>query len=108
MALGASVALALGLAACGGGAGAPSASDTAFLANVHNNAPDISSYRSDTELERLGRAACAGFSSHASYEQLADRLTLDEGGDPLPSEDLGVVIDAAVQAYCPQFHDDVS
>jgi hypothetical protein len=72
---------------------------------VHVAAPDVGSYRTDVQLIRLGRAACDGFRSGASFEQLADRLVLLEGSNPLPSADLGAVIDAAVNEYCPQFHD---
>lgn len=75
----------------------------AFLSQVHVAAPDINSYRSDVKLERLGHAACDGFHSGASYEELADRLPLLEGRDPLPSADLGAVIDAAVDSYCTQY-----
>jgi Protein of unknown function (DUF732) len=84
------------------------AADQQFLSAVQVAAPDIGSYRNDTELIRIGHAACDGFSAHASYEQLADRLTLQEGSDPLPSEDLGAVITSAVEAFCPQFDSQVS
>ncbi len=78
--------------------------DQAFLSSVHVAAPDINAYRTDVQVERLGHAACDGFRSGATYEQLADRLVLLEGSNPLPSPDLGAVIDAAVDAYCPEFH----
>jgi Protein of unknown function (DUF732) len=84
------------------------ASDEQFLAAVHDAAPNIGTYRSDTELIRIGHAACDGFRSHASYEELADRLALQEGSNPLPSEDLGTVITSAVEAFCPQFDSQVS
>jgi hypothetical protein len=94
----------LGLAACGGGnSSAAAAANQVFLSEVHVAAPDVSSYRSDVQLERLGHAACDGFRSGASYEELADRLPLLEGRDPLPSGDLGAVINGAVGAYCPQY-----
>jgi hypothetical protein len=96
-------------AACGGGhAASNDAADRQFLGAVHDAAPNIGSYRSDTQLIRIGHAACDGFRAHASYEQLADRLTLEEGANPLPSEDLGTVITSAVEAFCPQFDDQVS
>jgi hypothetical protein len=95
----------LALAGCGGGSSAATgAANQSFLSEVHVAAPDIGSHRSDVQLERLGRAACDGFHSGASYEELADRLPLLEGSEPLPSADLGAVIDAAVDAYCPQYH----
>jgi Protein of unknown function (DUF732) len=105
--------VALGLAlvlgsACGAHAASDSAADSQFLSAVHDAAPNIGSFRTDTELIRIGHAACDGFSSHATYEQLADRLTLEEGNHPLPSEDLGAVITSAVEAFCPQFDSQVS
>jgi hypothetical protein len=96
-------------AACGGGHTASNdAATRQFLGAVHDAAPNIGTYRTDTQLIRIGHAACDGFRSHASYEQLADRLSLEEGSHPLPSEDLGTVITSAVEAFCPQFDDQVS
>ncbi|MCU4185670.1 DUF732 domain-containing protein [Acidiferrimicrobium sp. IK] len=77
--------------------------DSAFLAAVHGNAPDIGSYRSDVSLIRLGHAACDGFRSGVSYQQLADRLVLIQGSHPVPTADLGAVITAAVASFCPQY-----
>jgi hypothetical protein len=92
------------LAGCGGrNAPAADAANQVFLSQAHVAAPDVNSYRSDVQLERLGHAACDGFHAGASYEELADRLPLLEGSRPLPSADLGAVIDAAVDAYCPQY-----
>lgn len=98
--------LALVLAACGG-AESPvaQAQDREFVQSVTTSAPDVNSYRSDTQLIRLAKAACAGFNTGVSYEQLADRLVITEGSNPLPSQDLGVVITAAVNTYCPKFDD---
>jgi hypothetical protein len=94
----------LALAGCGGGSSpAADAANQAFLAQVHVAAPDIGNYRSDVQLERLGHAACDGFRSGASYEELADRLALLEGSHPLPAADLGAVIDAAVDSFCTQY-----
>jgi hypothetical protein len=94
------------LSGCGGGGTATSGlADQQFLAAVHAAAPDVGTYRSDVQLVRLGHAACDGFRSGASFEQLADRLVLLEGPNPLPSVDLGAVIDAAVGSYCQQFRD---
>lgn len=104
-------AVAFGLAGVVGGAcsrAQTSSADPRFVGAVHQGAPDIGSYRSDTELIRLGHAACDDFRSGASYEVIADRLRLQEGRNPLPSQDLGVVISSAVQAYCPKFESDVS
>jgi hypothetical protein len=85
-----------------------SAADSSFIGSVHVGAPDIASYRSDTELIRMGHAACDDFQSGASYQEIADRLTIQEGSHALPSQDLGVVISSAVEAYCPRFVSDVS
>jgi hypothetical protein len=96
------------LGACGAkGGSAASLKDQLFLSDVRVAAPDIGSYRSNVQLTRLGQSVCDDFKSGASYEELADRLALSEGSNPLPSEDLGAVIDAAVQAYCPQFSSQV-
>jgi Protein of unknown function (DUF732) len=78
-----------------------------FLSSVHVAAPGIGSYRTDVQLTRLGKAVCDDFEAGASYEELADRLALVEGSNPLPSEDLGAVINAAVQAYCPQYSNQI-
>jgi hypothetical protein len=75
---------------------------------VHLADPNVTTYRSDVQLTRLGHAACDGFKSGASFQQLADRLVLLEGSNPLPPADLGAVIDAAVSSYCPEFHDRVA
>jgi hypothetical protein len=83
--------------------GSSASADSGFVGAVHVNAPDIGSYRSDTELIRMGHAACDDFQSGASYEEIADRLRLQEGSHALPSQDLGVVISSAVEAYCPRF-----
>jgi hypothetical protein len=100
--------VALFLGACGGGGGAKaSQKDQLFLSDVHISAPDIASFRTNVQLTRLGQSVCDDFGSGASYEELADRLALSEGSKPLPSEDLGAVIDAAVQAYCPQFNSQI-
>jgi hypothetical protein len=95
---------------CGAGGSSPAstAADAAFISAVHLSAPDVNTYRTDTQLIRLGHAACDGFDSGASYQQLADRMTLQEGSNPLPSEDLGAVITAAADAYCPKFRGQVS
>lgn len=109
MAVGAGLALVSAAASCGGGSAAgTSAADQAFLSSVHVAAPDIGSYRTDVQLTRLGHAACDGFRSGVSFQQLADRLVLLEGSNPLPSADLGAVINSAVEGYCPQFRNRVA
>jgi hypothetical protein len=97
------------LASCGSGSSATSdQANQGFLSTVHLADPNVTAYRSDVQLMRLGHAACDGFKSGASFQQLADRLVLLEGSNPLPSTDLGTVIDAAVSSYCPEFHDRVA
>jgi hypothetical protein len=97
----------LGVAGSGCGGGAHSAAqrqaEGVFVSQVHAAAPDVGGYRSDAQLVRLGHAACDGFRSGVSYQQLADRLELTEGPNPLPAEDLGAVISAAVNELCPQY-----
>jgi hypothetical protein len=102
------VLLAAAASGCGGGSSSSSSAQSGFLSAVHLAAPDINTYRSDTQLVRLGHAACDGFRSGVSYEELADRLALEEGNNPLPSEDLGAVITSAVDGLCPQFRGQVS
>lgn len=98
------VALALGSGGCGSGPSpATQQQNQQFVDSVVSAAPDVGHYRSDTQLIRLGRAACEGFASGVSYQQLADRLAVTEGSNPLPPEDLGAVINAAVQAFCPKY-----
>jgi hypothetical protein len=107
-AVGAASVLAVSVAGCGSGnSAAANAANQTFLSQVHVTAPDINTYRTDVQLTRIGHAACDGFRSGASYQELADRLPLLEGSDPLPSADLGAVIDAAVNAYCGQYRSQV-
>lgn len=97
--------LAVAAAACGHTGTTPVAStaESAFLDQLHVQAPDVNAYRNNTALVRLGQAACEGFSSGASYQILADRLTLSEGAHALPTSDLGAVITAAADNLCPKF-----
>ncbi|HMC39751.1 MAG TPA: DUF732 domain-containing protein [Acidimicrobiales bacterium] len=102
---------ALAVAALGGcrsGTGAPSTTDRAYLAEVHGSAPNINALRSDTQLIRLGHAVCDDFRAHASYQAVADRLSTESGADHLDPSDLGVVITAAADNYCPQYRSLVS
>lgn len=95
--------------ACSPSPSAPdSPSDQAYLGEVHSAVPGIATLRSDTQLVRLGHAACDGFAAGASFQQLADRLSVEEGSRSLPSEDLGAVITAAADSFCPKYRDRVS
>jgi len=100
------IAVALLFAACGGGGG-NSAADQSYVAAVHLGASDIATFRTDQQLIRIGRAACDAFRAGASYQEIADRMGLLEGKNPLPSQDLGVVVTSAVDAFCPQFRSQV-
>jgi hypothetical protein len=93
---------------CSSGGGGPSPVDQAFLSDVRSNAPDIGQFRSPTDLVRLGHVVCNDFAAHASYEQVADRLSVESGSSSLPTADLGAVIIAAADHYCPQYRGLVS
>lgn len=105
----AAVVVLAGLAgACHSSTGTASPADQAYLAEVHGAAPDINTVRSDTQLVRLGHAVCDDFRAKASYQEVADRLSITYGSDRLPSADLGAVITAAADNYCPQYRSLVS
>ena len=107
-ALFAGVSLIVIVGGCHSGTAAPGSADQAYLAEVHGDAPDIGSVRSDTQLVRLGHVVCDDFRAKASYEQVADRLSIEAGSRALPSADLGAVITAAADNYCPQYRSLVS
>lgn len=102
-------ALAIGcsVAGCGASKLSPQAAarQQQFLDAVHVAAPDVSSYRTDVELTRLGQAVCDDLRSGASYQTVADRLGTTAGASRLPSADLGAVITSAAAVYCPQYAD---
>jgi hypothetical protein len=101
---GAGLCLGLVLVGCGGGeSAATKQQDQTFVNQVVSSAPDASRYRNNTQLIRLGRAACDDFATGSSYEEIADRLALSEGTNPLPSEALGAVITSAVDTFCPKY-----
>ncbi len=93
----------LGLSACGGTAAPGHQQSQAFLNVVYSQAPDISTYRTGTQLISLGVAVCDDLRAGASVQQLADRLSLMEGSVALPPGDLGVVMSSAVATFCPQY-----
>jgi Protein of unknown function (DUF732) len=78
--------------------------DQAFLNSVYSQAPDIGSYRSSSQLLSLGQVVCSDLESGASVQEVGDRVPIDEGTVSLPPGDLGIVISAAVDQLCPQFH----
>lgn len=79
------------------------AAEQRFLNSVYGQVPDISSYRSGTQLVSMGQAVCTDLSSGAGVEEVADRLPLVEGTNPLPATDLGVVIFTAIKVFCPKY-----
>lgn len=95
--------LAGSVAGCGGHSTANPRADQAFLNSVYSNAPDISSYRTGTQLVSLGQVVCGDLESGASVQEVGDRVPLIEGNVSLPPSDLGVVISAAVSQLCPKF-----
>ena len=86
------------VAACGG-SGAPSPNQQAFLTAVHQQAPDIGSYRSDSRVAALGHAVCNDLAAGVSVSDIASRLS----SSTLPTPDLGAVMTAASQVLCPKY-----
>lgn len=95
-------------AGCQSASSSTSPADQAFLSEIHGADPNINTVRSDTQLVRLGHAVCDDFRAKASYQQVADRLSITTGSNRLPTADLGAVITAAADSYCPQYRADVS
>jgi hypothetical protein len=104
------IAMGSGLVGCGATTLSPQAAarQQQFLNAVHVAAPDVSSYRTDVQLTRLGNAVCDDLRSGASYQTVADRLGTTAGASQLPSADLGAVITSAAAVYCPQYADRIS
>jgi hypothetical protein len=92
------------VAGCGSDASTSPGAAQAFVNSIYSQAPDIAGYRTGPQLISLGQAICADLESGASVEEVGDRVPLLEGDDPLPPDDLGVVISAAVNELCPKFH----
>ncbi len=91
------------LGGCGSSGPSPAeqAARQAFLAEVYTDDPSVGTYRSDTQLVLLGSAACDGFASGVSFQDLADHMALSDGS--LPTADLGAVITAAAEHLCPAY-----
>jgi hypothetical protein len=100
--------LVLGMGACGssGPSTAQRAEQRAFLGQVHLDLPTINQLRSDSQLIGLGHAVCTLFSAGESYQDLADRMSLQDGS--LPTSVLGTVITAAGEHLCPKYSSLVS
>jgi len=92
------------LVSCGGHNGLSPSVEQSFLNSVYSQAPDISGYRTSSQLVSLGQAICQDFESGASVLEVGDRLPLVEGSVALPPADLGAVISASVSVFCPKFH----
>jgi len=92
------------IGSCGGHSSAAArARDQQFLNSVYSQAPDISSYRTSTQLVSLGQAICQDLEAGASIQTIGDRVPLVEGSVSLPPAELGVVISSAVAVFCPRF-----
>jgi Protein of unknown function (DUF732) len=91
--------------ACGGSAGLSSTTRQSFLNTLYSQAPDIGSYRTGPQLVTMGQAVCADLEAGANIQEVADRVPLSEGSVALPTNDLGVLMSAAVGTICPKFRD---
>jgi Protein of unknown function (DUF732) len=100
----AALVVAVTAAGCGSHASTSPGAAQAFVNSVYSQAPDIGGYRTGPQLISLGQAICADLESGATVEEVGDRVPLLEGNEPLPPDDLGVVISAAVNELCPKFH----
>ncbi|MHB1930556.1 MAG: DUF732 domain-containing protein, partial [Acidimicrobiales bacterium] len=88
-------------AACGGSTGPGAAATAAFLQAIHTADPTVNQQRPDQALVRLGEAACADFSSGASFTAVAEQL--QSGPTGLTPEDIGSLLIAAVDDLCPTY-----
>ena len=91
------------LAGCGAGPATGVKAEQRFLNSVYTQAPDISSYRTSSQLMSLGQAICQDLEAGASVTEVGDRVPLVEGNVALPPADLGVVISAAAGVLCPKY-----
>jgi hypothetical protein len=62
--------------ACSSGhtSAAQRATDQHYVDGVKESATDISRYRTDSQLVKLGHVTCDGFAAHAGIEQIAGQL----------------------------------
>jgi hypothetical protein len=86
------------MAGCGASSTA-TANQQAFLAAVHQQAPDIGNYFSDSRVAALGQAVCNDLGANVSVSDIAARLS----SSSLPTPDLGAVMTAASQDLCPKY-----
>jgi hypothetical protein len=91
------------LGGCGSARTTDVRTEQKFLNSVYSQAPDISSYRTSSQLVSLGQAICQDLEAGASVQEVGDRVPLVEGNVALPPADLGVVISAAAGVLCPKY-----
>lgn len=91
------------LAGCGARAPTDVKAEQKFLNSVYSQAPDISSYRTSSQLLSLGQVICSDLEAGASVQEVGDRVPLVEGNVALPPADLGVVISSAASVLCPKY-----
>jgi Protein of unknown function (DUF732) len=75
--------------------------DQRFVDGVHESATDISKYRTDSQVTKMGHAACDGFRANANIEQIAGLL--ERTAPNLPAGDIGAIISTAVNVLCPAY-----
>jgi Protein of unknown function (DUF732) len=95
--------LVLSVAGCSGGhqSAAARAMDQRFVDGVHNSATDISGYRTDSQVVKMGHVVCDGFRANANIEQIAGLL--ERTAANLPAGDIGAIISNAVNVLCPAY-----
>jgi Protein of unknown function (DUF732) len=70
-----------------------------FLAVLHQQAPDVGGYRTDSQAVALGQAVCNDLAAGVTVSEISSRLR----SSTLPSPDLGAVMSAASQVLCPKY-----
>lgn len=100
----------LALPGCGSvlGSGGSSHQNSQYLSRLRDTDPEITHYRSPSQLVALGHAACEEMQSGVSYLEVADRMAGEESPPTLPSQDLGAVISSAARVFCPKYSSQVS
>jgi hypothetical protein len=93
----------LWVAGCSGGhqRAAALAVGQRFVDGVHNSATDISEYRTDSQVIKMGHVVCDGFRANANIEQIAGLL--ERTAADLPAGDIGAIISTAVKVLCPAY-----
>jgi len=86
------------VAACGVSP-STNADQQSFLAAVHQQAPLVGNYRSDSRVVALGQAVCNDLAAGVSVPAIASRLA----SSSLPAPDLGAIMSSASQSLCPKY-----